>query len=225
MIPNTPDQARRYRACDAYVHANQKGTGSACRFELHPAHGEKSGSIFLQIAMQNTIGNIVGHEFPTFDWANKIVVKFDRTDLSQILQVLNGMKEAAGDGKGLFHRTTRANTVIKFTHQLEPKPGYFLSISRKTSEGDLKNAWFFFDMNEAFTLKLCLEQSMMYICFGIPEVIERGRGQLQVMSNPPLSVFPTPMQIAAQQPSSPRVIEVPEMPDDEPILKVSGDSF
>ncbi len=173
---NTPT----HRAHDLYVHANQKGSGSACRFELHPAHGDIPGAIFLEIAMQSTIGGYRGgvQVFPTFDWENKIVVKFDRTDLSQILQVLRGMTESAGGDSGLFHRTMRATTIIKFSHQVDPSPGYLLSIARRTADGALKNAWFVFDMDEAFTLRLSLEQAMMYVCLGVPTVIERPRREI-----------------------------------------------
>lgn len=214
---NTYGQTRRCRAFDPYVHANHKGTGSACRFELHPAHGESAGSIFMEIAMQNSVGGVPGHEFPTFDWANKIVVKFDRTDLSQILQVLNGMKEEIAAGKGLFHRTARANTIIRFSHQIDPKPAYALSISRKTSDGDLKNAWFTFDVDEAFTLRLALEQSMMYVCLGIPEVIERRASRPQQFQTPQQPVYAQPAPVAAPS--------MPERVDLEPVLKVSGDNF
>ncbi len=210
----TLEMGAHYHARDAYIHANQKGNGSACRFELHPAHGDVAGSVFLQIAMQSTIGGYKGgiQVFPTFDWENKIVVKFDRTDLSQILQVLRGMKESAGDDKGLFHRTSRATTIIKFSHQMDPRPGYLLSISRKTADGALKNAWFVFDVDEAFTLQLSLERAMMYVCLGIPEVIERPRRQMPMM----------PQRIV-QQPEAP--VQIPAESESEEMLKASGDPF
>ena len=133
------EQTVRYRATDAYIHPNMKGTGSACRLELHPAHDETSGSIFLTLAAQKTLGSGqgAGRVLPTFDWENRLVVKLDRSDLSQILQVLRGMQESVRDGKGLFHRSARACTVIKFTHQIEPHPGYVLAVSRKSEDGKL----------------------------------------------------------------------------------------
>lgn len=164
-----------FRAYDAYYHANMKGTGSVCRLELHPAHEDVSGSIFITLAPQKTVGSFKGgvQVFPTFDWEKRIVMKMERSDLSQIIQVLRGMRESLNDGKGIFHRSVRANTVIKFNHQIEPKAGYLLSASRKTVEGSLLNCWFFFDVDEALTLMLTLEQAMLYICLGIPEVVER----------------------------------------------------
>ncbi len=176
-IPMPP---RSYRPSDSYIHANVKGTGSACRIELHPAHDETAGSIFLTLAAQKTVGGMQGGKrvYSTFDWENKIVVKLDRTDLAQILQVLRGMQESIGDGRGLFHQSSNANTVIKFTHQIEPYPGYFLAVSRKFADGRLNQCYFIFDPSEAFTLMLTLEHALMYICLGIPYV----RPQAQTMA-------------------------------------------
>lgn len=170
-----------YHAYDAYFHASPKGTGSACRFELHPAHEDSSGSIFVEMAMQKTVASYQGGAkiFPTFDWENKITLKLSRTDLSQIIQVLRGMRESINDGKGIFHRSANANTIIKFYHQIEPKPGYMLSASRKTMDGVLKGCWFFFDVDEALTLMLSLEQAMLYVCLGIPEVLKRPEVALE----------------------------------------------
>lgn len=203
----------RFRAYDAYFHANMKGTGSACKLELHPAHGETPGCIFLSLASQKTVGAFKGgvQVFPTFDWEKRITLKLERSDLSQIIQVLRGMRESVNDGKGIFHRSARANTVIKFNHQIEPKAGYVLSVSRKTLEGVLSNCWFLFDVDEALSLMLSLEQSMLYICLGIPEVIER------VVSAP---VIQSPVLSLAQKTGEPA-----ESVASDDYLAASGDPF
>jgi len=227
--PNTTSSATaqgtpfRPRASDAYYHANAKGTGSAVRFELHPAHDTVAGSVFASLAMQRTLatnqdGNRV---FPTFDWKNGITLKLDRTDLSQILQVLRGMQESIADGKGLFHRSATANTIIKFAHQIEPRPGYVLSVSRKTQNGDLANAYFIFDVSEAFSLMLALERAMLYVCFGIPEVIPRTASPANYQ--PRVDFTPRPAPVAAQ-PAAAAPAPHPE-PLEEDYLAVSGDPF
>lgn len=202
-----------YRAYDTYFHASPKGTGSACRLELHPAHDDISGSIFVELAMQKTVGYYQGgmQVFPTFDWENKITLKLDRTDLSQIIQVLRGMRESINEGKGIFHRSSNANTIIKFYHQIEPKSGYMLSASRKTMDGVLKGCWFFFDVDEALTLMLSLEQAMLYVCLGIPEIIRRPEAFVQTR--------PT----AANVPSAGELKE--EQEGSEELRAVSGDPF
>jgi len=189
-----------YRAYDAYFHASPKGTGSACKFELHPAYETAAGCIFVQMALQKTVGSRQGgmQIFPTFDWANGITLKLDRSDLSQIIQVLRGMKESINDGKGLFHRSSNANTVIKFHHQIEPQSGYMLSASRKTVDGVLTGCWFYFDVNEALTLMLSLEQAMLYVCLGIPEIINRQNGNMSMRSLTTQTVQPQEAHPPAQ---------------------------
>lgn len=174
LKPTPP--AGHYRAYDGYYRANGKGTGSAVKISLHPAHDDVAGSVFATVAMQRSVGSMQGGMpvYPTFDWQNGICVKLDRADLSQILQVLRGMQESIQEGRGLFHRSNVGTTVIRFSHQIDPNPGYLLSLSRKgVNQVETTNAFYFFDMNEAFTLMLALERSILYVCFGIPEVIPR----------------------------------------------------
>lgn len=185
----------RYHAYDGYYRANGKGTGSAVKISLHPAHDDVAGSVFATVAMQRSVGSMQGTMpiYPTFDWQNGICVKLDRADLSQILQVLRGMQESIQEGRGLFHRSNVGTTVIRFSHQIDPNPGYLLSLSRKgVNQVETTNAFYFFDMNEAFTLMLALERSILYVCFGIPEVIPRDTQTTQTASAP-VSI-PRPVQ-------------------------------
>jgi len=166
----------RFRPSNTYYHANAKGTGSAIRFELHPAHDEVCGSIFMEIVRQKTVGSYADGSriFPTFDWANKIVVRLDKTDLSQMLQVFRGIQESIQDGKGIFHQTPGSNTIIRFCHQIEPRPGYLLQVSRKTrTAGEPETAWFNFTPCEALELSCAIEGAMVYVCFGLPMVLPR----------------------------------------------------
>ena len=176
---NTSTSPQRFRASDCYYHANAKGTGSAIKFELHPAHDDTPGSIFAKLAPQRTVGSVQNgmQTFPTFDWRNAINLKLDRSDLSQLLQVLRGIQESVMDGKGLFHRSIAGSTVIKFSHQIEPRPGYLLSVWRKPAAGEATSVYYMFTPDEAFALMLALERALVYVCFGIPEVIRRAAPQ------------------------------------------------
>ena len=109
-----------YRPRLSYYHPNGRGTGGAIQFELHPAHGCTDGSIFATFARQKTVGTCEGsvRTFPRFDWANRICVKLDMSDLLQMLQVFRGMQESIADGKGLFHRSTHSNTIVKLDGSL-----------------------------------------------------------------------------------------------------------
>lgn len=170
-----PQGFPRRHAFDPYYRANAKGTGSAVKFELHPAHDDTAGSIFVTLAAQKTIGSRQGEAqiFPTFDWKRAITLKLDRSDLSHILQVLRGMKESINGEKGLFHVGARGRAVIRFTHQIEPRPGYMLSVWKTYGTGEQQKGYYFFDIDEAFTLMLALERALFFVCFGIPEVIVR----------------------------------------------------
>ena len=165
------------RTRKVFYHPNGKGTGSALQLELHPAHEDTEGSVFLTMAPQRTIGMRTADDtvHPTFDWRNAVCLKLDLMDLAQILQVLRGVQESLADGKGLFHRSSNASAIIKFEHRIEPVPGYLLDVSKKPLTGDLMRVSFFFRPAEAFACALMLEQALVYVAFGIPTVIPRMR--------------------------------------------------
>ena len=170
-----------YRPRLSYYHANAKGNGSAINIELHPAHwsaeGNVEGSLFVSMANQKTVGVRNGAEtvFPSFDWKNRLILRLTMSDIAQIMMVFRGMQESACDGKGIFHRSSRYNTVIKFEHRIEPHPGYTLDVYRKSLDGaEQQHSFIAFSPAEAVGLSLAIEQSMGLIAFGIPEVRERA---------------------------------------------------
>lgn len=154
-------------------HPNGRGTGSAIRMELHPAHDDTAGSIMATIATQLTTGNCTGSMlvYPKFDWKGAITVKLDFTDISKMLQVFRGECESIEDGRGLFHKSTRGTTKITLRHIVEPINGYILEVYRKTSDSEDSNAHIFLSPYEALGLATAIESSMGVICFGIPMVI------------------------------------------------------
>ena len=165
------------RTRKVFYHPNGKGTGSALQLELHPAHEDTEGSVFLTMAPQRTVGKRMEDDtvHPTFDWRNAVCLKLDLMDLAQILQVLRGVQESLADGKGLFHRSANGRAVIKFEHRIEPIPGYMLDVSKKPLIGDVSRVCFFFRPAEAFACALMLEHALVYVAFGIPTVIPRIR--------------------------------------------------
>lgn len=156
----------------SYYHANEKGTGSAIQMELQPAWGEKPGYVWVEIAGQKTAGTRSGEgtAFPSFDWANKTVFRLDCNDLSEILQVMRGVNEKVKDGKGLFHKSSKGTTIIKFEHVVSPRVGYMFDVRKKGANGEMSHRYFMFDATEAYVVLLALEQSMGCIAFGIPKV-------------------------------------------------------
>lgn len=166
-----------YRPKFTLYHANAKGTGSAVSLDLHPAHDDVDGSIWLTLACQKTVGDARGPNptCSTFCWDAAMHIKLDFTDLTQMLQVFRGEIESINEDHGLFHRGPSYNTVIKFRHVIEPVSGYSLELYRNTrgKPDDDRCGYFFFHSNEALGLSVAIENSLGVICFGIPKVIPR----------------------------------------------------
>ena len=161
----------RYCCC----HPNPKVTGTSVRFELHPAHGYVEGSIFATFALQKSIGSSGdgARSYPTFDWDGSITVRLSINEVAEILEVFRGYREKLCDGKGFFHSTAGASTVINLAHRLEPSPGYLFGVSRKMADGGIRRANILLSMSEATVLSEAMASSMVYMAFGIPKVHER----------------------------------------------------
>ncbi|HRT28637.1 MAG TPA: hypothetical protein P5527_02490 [Kiritimatiellia bacterium] len=168
------DAARVYRPRLSFFHANSKGTGSAVRFELMSATGERDGAIFMTLAQQKSVasGSVEqgNRRYATFDWQNRITVKLNFTDLSQLLLVLKGVTATIADGKGLYHDTRAATTLINLTRQTEPYAGYALDVSRRAKDAPdaTTRVRIFFNNVEAFGLGMVLEQALSVVAFGVP---------------------------------------------------------
>jgi hypothetical protein len=150
-------------------HPNGKGTGGAAKFELHRAHDSSAGCIMLKMASQCAIGSRSGEtpQFARFDWENAITVKLDFSDISAMLQVLNGECESLGDGHGLYHRSAKAATKIAMRHVLEPKSGYSLDLYRTmTVDNGETRTHLLITPTEAEGLRAAILGSMSAICFG-----------------------------------------------------------
>jgi len=179
MNTNTNTNERQpvgqFRPSFRFYHANPKGTGSAVKMDLHPAHDDADGCIMLTIANQKTIGNRRAEvpTFPTFDWENSICVKLDFGDLTQMLQVFRGECESINDGKGLCHVSVKGMTSIRLAHLVDPVTGYMLDISRKASRenDDGTRARFLFGNAEALGICEAIAGSLYLICFGIPMLV------------------------------------------------------
>ena len=176
-ISDDDTQARTYRPRLSFYHANGKGTGSAVRFEVVPASGDRDGAVFLTLALQKSVasgsasqGN---RQYATFDWQNRLTVKLNFSDLCQMLLVFNGQAAAIADGKGLYHDSRNTTTIINLSRQAEPHPGLALDVSRKgKSESDpAVRARIVFNGAEAFGLGAALEQVLGLLAFGVPKEV------------------------------------------------------
>ena len=160
----------------AFYHANGRGTGAAVSFELHPAHGDTDGSVWVRFANQLTVGDRRGTNptYPRFDWENRIVVRLCFDDLTKMLQVFRGECESINEGKGLFHVSPAGNTKIQLRHLADPVAGYTFDVYRTPRDkGEEMHASILFTSGEALGIAAAVESMFGYICFGIPTVIER----------------------------------------------------
>ena len=181
---NTPDTAqkpfdndapaRTYRPQLSFYHANGKGSGSAARFEVVPACGDRDGAVFLTLAQQKSIaagsaeqGN---RQYATFDWPNRVTVKLNFSDLCQMLPVFKGLAATVADGKGLYHDSRSTTTLINLTRQAEPYTGLALEVSRrgKAESEPATRTRIVFNNTEAFGLGAVLEQVLGLLAFGVP---------------------------------------------------------
>ncbi|HRR34081.1 MAG TPA: hypothetical protein P5026_08290 [Kiritimatiellia bacterium] len=183
-IPLTPAPAafadtetsapRAYRPRLSFYHANSKGTGSAARLEVVPATGERDGAIYMTLAPQKSVASGSAEQgnrqHATFDWQNRVTVKLNFTDLSQLLLVLKRAAATIAEGKGLYHDNRTSTTIINLARQTEPYPGYALDVSRRSkSEPDaVTRVRILFNSVEAFGLGVVLEQALGLVAFGIP---------------------------------------------------------
>jgi len=173
--PEDDASARTYRPRLSFYHANGKGTGSAARFEVIPACGDREGVVFLTLAQQKSVatgsadqGN---RQHATFDWMNRITVKLNFGDLCQMLLVFRGLAATIADGKGLYHDSRNSTTIINLSRQPEPYPGLALDVSRrgKAESEQAARARIVFNAAEAFGLGAALEQTLGLLAFGIPK--------------------------------------------------------
>lgn len=151
------------------AHPNPRGTGSALRLCLFPADETAQGHVSATFGKQTTCGEVYagGWNPPEFDWLDAVTVKLRSEELAEILRVLRGEQESIADGKGIFHRTAKANAVIKFSHVIEPCPGYLFSVSQKPLDGDLSEAFIVLRPNEALMLSCVIEHIFASIIFGV----------------------------------------------------------
>ena len=177
-----PAQPRSFRPRLSFYHANGKGTGSAARFEVVPATGDRDGTVFMTLAQQKSVAtgsNDQGNrQHATFDWQSRVTVKLNFSDLCQMIPVLKGGAANIADGKGLYHDSRASVTMINLAFQTEPCRGHTLDVSRRPKTGNepATRIRILLNAHEAFGLGVVLEQTLGLIAFGIPRDVAPGAG-------------------------------------------------
>lgn len=148
----------------AFYHANCRGTGSAAKFELHPAHGDIEGHFLLVMARQADLDPKA--PMPRFDWERAISAKLCFGDICALLQVLRGETESIEDGKGLFHATPSGTARIVLRHIVEPVEAYSLEVHKCVCASESVSERILFTRAESLGLMLALESAIGLVAFG-----------------------------------------------------------
>ena len=186
-IPRPAAPVKSYPGTLAFYHPNGTASGSAVRFELKPAIGNREGCFFMEMARQKTASGRNGDgskQAATFDWSSKLTVKLGITDVCSMLLVLRGKQEETGNGKGLFHDTADASTVIRLRHGGELQ-GYALEVSRKAKQANAEpvRMRLVLTEGEALALMLVFEQAMLLLVYGLLTPDQFGLSQYSPAPN------------------------------------------
>ncbi len=169
------DAPKAYPPRLVFYHPNGKGTGCAVQFDLRPAAGDREGCLFAAFANQKSVADggrnptAGARQAATFNWAEKITVKLNFSDVCQLLMVLAGKVPSACDGKGLFHDTGETVTIIHMARQTEPVPGIAFEVSkkRKNAEGAPQRSRILFTESESLGLSRLFSAILLPLAFGI----------------------------------------------------------
>lgn len=102
--------------------------GCASQWQLN----KEKQCVFLEFANQNKTDE------NTFDWQNKTTMKLGISDIGEILATFLGMqdgiglKDEKGRYKGLYHQTSKGNTILQLAKG--NNGGYFIRLSGKLNE-------------------------------------------------------------------------------------------
>ena len=151
-----------------FYHQNARGTGSALKIELHPAHDATAGSVMFVLAGQKSLarreGDVVRQA--TFDWPSAVIFKVDFGELAKMIAVLRGHVEAVNEGKGFLHKSARGMVYIHFRQTTTPVEGFLLDVNRVRNTDEKTRLSFLFTADEALGLELALSASMRLVAFG-----------------------------------------------------------
>ncbi len=167
----TNPETRMFNERLAFYHANGKGTGAAVQLEprLNQHPGDRYNCFFLEMARQKTIANRSDGQTETtnatFDWDQKITVKLDFADISELLTVLDGVSDhVGGQREALYHQSGETNTMIRFDRH--PSGGIALSLSRKNvGDSQPNRIGTVLSLPEAVGLRHILQIGLFFITF------------------------------------------------------------
>ena len=126
---------------------NGRGNGGVIRFELNRG----KGAVFVDAALQS------GEK--SFDWENKITMKWGLADLGAVLATLQERQPQAK----LFHKTSKGNSAFEVSRRDDPERApYFVSLSRQDeSAGQVRKVSIPLTHAEAVVLETALRSAVV----------------------------------------------------------------
>lgn len=141
---STPAAANSYarRREHTIYKPNSRGTGAAIRFNLN----REKAAMFLEAAPQSGDRQ--------FDWENKLIMKWNLSDIGGVLAALQGRQASAK----LFHQTDKGNSTFEIISQNDPERApYLLTLSRQiTATREMRKAAIPLNHGEAAVLEAAL---------------------------------------------------------------------
>jgi len=165
-------------------HPTSRSSGSALSLEprLNRRTGDRFNCFFLAMARQKEMEE--KREFAAFDWDNKVTVKLDFTDICELLRVLEGhIPQAGRDGKGLFHQTAQANTIITLQRR-EQGEGFELGLSKKKNGEAPYQIRITLSEAEALGIRCIFQTGLFFITFHSQMNRRGGRPQSESPTEP-----------------------------------------
>lgn len=135
---------------------NGKGTGAKARF----ATETDGGLLSIELTPQKTVASLsdgTTRSFPTFDTTRKSRITLQALDLAEMLMVLRGERESIADGKGIYVIKQGVTCCLQFSHVIEPRCGYNLTVATSFADGIAYRNSIFLGMSEALFLSLAIE--------------------------------------------------------------------
>lgn len=170
-LPAEPPSQRTFRPRLIFYHPSPKGTGAALQLDLrlNGAGEDRYDCFFLEMANQKQAAaeGEKGRRHASFDWEKKVTVKMGFSDVCELLTVLEGRREQAGNGQqGMYHQTTDTNTLISFRRSAE-QGTYLLNVSKRKSDGaQLFKGFIALSEAEAVGLRAVFQSSLVLLAFG-----------------------------------------------------------
>lgn len=145
-------------------HDNTRGTGTAVNIVM------SLGALVFDVARQDpNVERYLPHDgrfVSSFDWGDSQPFRLNVIDASKMLQVLRGCAESVNDGKGICHKTHTSFINVRFTHVVDPVPGYrFVGVVKSSVKDEPDVREFFFTVDEGFALSIALEGAIKEMFF------------------------------------------------------------